>query len=136
MRVVLDTNLFVSALLVRSGHPVTIYRAWLEGRFTLLICAEQLEELGTTLRKPTIAERIKPYGAGRIINQLRKLGEDIGRLPLIRRSPDPNDDFLLAMCEAGTADYLVTGDKRGLLVLRRHGATHIVSARQFVARLA
>jgi predicted nucleic acid-binding protein len=41
------------------------------------------------------------------------------------------DDFLLAMCEAGDADYLVTGDKSGLLALDRHKATRIVSAHEF-----
>ena len=47
------------------------------------------------------------------------------------RSPDPNDDFLLAMAEAGKADYLVTGDKCGLLALHRHKGTQIVSASAF-----
>ena len=42
------------------------------------------------------------------------------------RSPDPNDDFLLAMAKAGKADYLVTGDKSGLLALHRHQGTQIV----------
>ena len=40
---------------------------------------------------------------------------DIDPLPRVERSPDPTDDFLLALSEAGKADYLVTGDKSGLL---------------------
>ena len=60
MRVVLDTNILVSALLVQLGRPAAIYRAWQVGVFTLLICAEQLDELRATLRKPAIAARIKP----------------------------------------------------------------------------
>jgi predicted nucleic acid-binding protein len=36
MRVVLDTNILVSALLVQLGRPAAIYRAWQEGHFTLL----------------------------------------------------------------------------------------------------
>ena len=59
MRVVLDTNILVSALLVQLGHPAAIYRAWQEGRFTLLIWAEQLDELKATLHKPVIAARIQ-----------------------------------------------------------------------------
>jgi predicted nucleic acid-binding protein len=47
------------------------------------------------------------------------------------RSPDPNDDFLLAAAEAGHADYLVTGDKSGLLALLRHEGTRIVTAASF-----
>ena len=116
------------------GYPAAIYRAWQEGYFTLLICAEQLDELRTTLRKPAIAERIKPYKAGRLINQLKEFAETIGSLPRVERSPDPTDVFLLALSEAGRADYLVTGDKSGLLALTRHRGTRIVSAREF-ARL-
>ena len=54
----------------------------------------------------------------------------------MNRSPDPTDDFLLALCEAGNADYLVTGDKSGLLALDRNRTTRIVSARDFAALVA
>lgn len=136
MRVVLDTNILISALMVQAGNPSVIYTAWREGNFTLLTCAEHLDELRATLRKPAIAERIKPHKAGRLVNQVKKLAEDIAPLPRVRRSPDPTDDFLLALSEAGQADYLVTGDKSGLLVLEHHKGTKIVSACAFAALLA
>jgi putative PIN family toxin of toxin-antitoxin system len=136
MRVVLDTNILVSALISTAGNPSAIYNAWQDGRFTLLTCAEHLDELRATFRKPRVAELIKPYKAGRLVNQIKRLAESVGPLPSVRRSPDPTDDFLLAMCEAGNADYLVTGDKGGLLVLGRHKATRIVSASHFAALLA
>ena len=50
---------------------------------------------------------------------------------MVRRSSDPEDDFLLALAQAGEADYLVTGDKAGLLALKRHASTRIVTASQF-----
>ena len=133
MRVVLDTNILISALMVQTGNTAAIYRAWQEGQFTLLTCAEHLEELRATLRKPAIAERIQPYKAGGVVNELKKLAEHVDSLPRVRRSPDPTDDFLLALSEAGRADYLVTGDKSGLLVLEHHKGTRIVSARAFAA---
>jgi len=136
MRVVLDTNILVSALLVQTGRPAAIYRAWQEGYFTLLTCAEQLDELRATLHKPAIAERIKPYKAGRLVNQLKDLAENVGPLPRVERSPDPTDDFVLALTEAGQADYPVTGDKSGLLALVRHHGARIVSAREFAALFA
>lgn len=136
MRVVLDTNIRISALLIQVGHPATIYRVWQEGDFTLLTCAEQLDELRATLRKPAIAERIKPHTAGRLVNQLKDLAEGVDALPRVKRSPDPTDDFLLALSEAGKADYLVTGDKSGLLSLARHRSTQIVSARDFTGLFA
>jgi hypothetical protein len=133
MRVVLDTNILVSALLVQMGYPSAIYRAWQEGYFTLLICTEQLDELRATLHKPAVAVRIKPYKAGRLVNDLNDLAKTVSALPRVERSPDPTDDFLLALSESGKADYLVTGDKSGLLTLARHKATRIISARDFAA---
>jgi putative PIN family toxin of toxin-antitoxin system len=133
MRVVLDTNILVSALIAPAGKPAAIYNAWEASKFTLLTCATQLDELRATLHKPKVAELIKPYKAGRLVNQIKKLAEDIDPLPPVKCSPDPTDDFLLALSEAGEADYLVKGDKSGLLVLGRHHATRIVSAREFAA---
>ena len=136
MRVVLDTNILVSALIAPAGKPAAIYSAWVEGKFTLLTCAAHLDELLATLQKPRVAELVKPHKAGRLVNQIKRLAEDASLLPPVNRSPDPTDDFLLALCEAGNADYLVTGDKSGLLVLNRHKTTRIVSPGDFAALVA
>lgn len=131
MRVVLDTNILNSALMIGSGCPAAIYRAWREGSFTLLTSSLQLAELRETLRKPALKERIRPFVAGRLVNELKELAEVILTATSVRRSPDPTDDFLLALCETGAADYLVTGDKCGPLSLSTHGRTRIITARQF-----
>ena len=131
MRVALDTNIIVSALISSGGKPAAIVGAWLDGKFTLLTCATQLNELRATLQKPRVAELIKPHKAGRLVNHIKKLAEDIAPLPRVERSPDPADDFLLGLSEGGKADYLVTGDKSGLLALNRHKTTRIISAREF-----
>ena len=52
MRVVLDTNIIVSALIAPSGKPAAIIDAWLDGKFTLLTCAAHVDELRATLQKP------------------------------------------------------------------------------------
>jgi predicted nucleic acid-binding protein len=96
-----------------------------------MTCAEQLDEIRAILQKPRVAALIKPYKAGRLVNQIRALAEDISPLPPVKHSPDPTDDFLLALSEAGKADYLVTGDKGGLLALDRHKTTRIVSPNEF-----
>lgn len=136
MRVVLDTNIIVSALIASTGRPAAIIDAWLDGKFTLLTCAAHIDELRATLQKPRVAELIKPHKAGRLVNQIKRFAEDVDPLPRVERSPDPTDDFLLALCEAGKADYLVTGDKGGLLALDRHKVTRIVSANDFAALFA
>ena|ERR1700676_91730 len=135
MRVVLDTNILVSALIAPAGYPAAIYNAWEYDRFMLLTCAEHIAEVRATLRKPSIAVLIEPYKAGRLINQIKKLAANIVNLPQVRRSVHPDDDFLLAPAEAGAADYLVTGDKSGLLNLKKHKRTQIITARQFTERI-
>ena len=132
MRVILDTNILVSALIRRDSIPARILEAWLEDRFVLLVHPLLLEELRAVTRRPRIRTLIRPSEAGRLINQIRGLAEPVTDLPATRRSEDPTDDFLLAMCEAGHADYLVTGNKSDLLALRRHDRTAIVTARAFL----
>ena len=136
MRVVLDINILISALISPAGDPAVIYNAWEGGKFTLLTCAEHLDELRATLQKPKVSKLLKPHNAGHMVNQIKHLAEEIGSLPRVERSPDPDDDFLLGLSEAGKADYLVTGDKTGLLSLHRHKATRIVSANEFATLFA
>jgi uncharacterized protein len=132
MRVVLDTNILLSALIRRDSVPGRILEAWFDGRFVLLTHALQLEELRTVTRRPQIRLLIRPAEAGRLVNQLRMDAEFVTELPRTRRSDDPADDFLLAMCSGGEADYLVTGDKAGLLNLANHHGTAILTARAFL----
>jgi len=132
MRVILDTNILISALIRRDSVPDRIVQAWLGGRFDVITHERQLDELRTVTRRPELRGLLRPAEAGRVINQLRDYAEILGRLPRTHRSADPADDFLLAMCESGSADYLVTGDKPGLLQLETHGRTAIVTARFFV----
>ena len=136
MRAVVDTNILVSALLTRNSPPSQILRSWSERKFILLFCEIQMRELSVTLRKPYLAARISPAEAGRVVNSLKRFAEYVYALPSVRRSPDPEDDYLLAAAEAGNADYLVTGDKGGLLTLNRHKGTKIVGASAFVSLLS
>src|SRR5260370_32180869 len=99
MRVVLEPNIVVSALIAPTGNPAAIIDTWLDGKFTLLTSATHVDELRSTLQKPRVAELVKPHRAGRLVNQIKELAEDIASLPRVERSPDPTDDFLLALSE-------------------------------------
>ncbi|MCL4852001.1 MAG: putative toxin-antitoxin system toxin component, PIN family [Bryobacteraceae bacterium] len=123
----------MSALIAPGGKPAAVLDIWLDGKITLLTCVEHLDELRATLEKPRVAELIKPHKAGRLINQIKRFAENVAPLQTVQRSPDPDDDFLLALAEAGKADYLVTGDKSGLLALGRHKSVRIISAGDFAA---
>ncbi len=132
MRLVIDTNILISALLAGTSLPAHLIVLWREGRFGLLTSAEQLDELMRVTRYPKIRERLAPAFAGRLINEIRDLAVLLTELPVVTASPDPHDNYLLAMAASGSADFLVTGDKRDLLALRLFESTKIVTVRDFL----
>jgi|SRR6185312_4831534 len=132
MRVILDTNILCSALITPDGPSDRLYRAWREGRFELLTSDEQLDEFRRVTRYPRLRQYIEPSAAGTMCNELRELATIVGPLPLIEKSRDPADNFLLGMAQAGKADFLVTGDKHDLLSVGNFEQTRIVSARQML----
>ncbi len=132
MRLVVDTNILVSALLVGTSLPAHLIVLWREGRFDLLTSAVQLDELMRVTRYPKIRERLAPALAGRLINELRDIAVVVKSLPTVTVCADPYDNYLLAMAAAGAANFLVTGDKRDLVNLRLYAGTRIVTVRDFL----
>ena len=135
MRVVLDTNVLVAALLTHGTPPEKIYSAWRDKRFVLCSCERQLEELRSVTRRPFFRQRLAPGVAGRLVNDIHALALICDPLPKVAASPDPDNDFLLATAQAAGAEYLVTGDKSGLLALKKRGVTAIVTAKTLLERL-
>jgi uncharacterized protein len=132
VRLVIDTNILISALLASTSLPAHLIVLWREGRFDLLTSAEQLDELVRVTRYPRIRERISPALAGRLINELRHTAIVLSALPTVTVSPDVFDNFLLAMSSVGAADFLVTGDKHDLLHLKLYDGTKIIGVREFL----
>lgn len=133
MRVVLDTNVLLSALISPHGPPDVIYRAWRAGRFELLTCKAQLDEMRRASRYPKFKAVLQPHRVGVMINNLQR-AELIEHVPGEIETADPDDAFLLAMAIEGVADYLVTGDHRAGLLQRGHvGRTRIVAPASFCA---
>jgi putative PIN family toxin of toxin-antitoxin system len=132
MRVVADTNVLISALLIETSQPAKLIAMWRQGKFDLLTAAQQLDELMRVTRYPKIRERLKPALAGRLINELRDLAVTVRNLPTVDASPDPYDNHLLSIAVGGAADFLVTGDKRDLLALKKHQGIPIVSVSRFL----
>ena len=135
MRVVLDTNLLISALISKHGAPASLLDAWGAKRFELISSEEQLEEFKAVSRRDRLIPFIQRSDVGRFVNHLRSNARILGKLPPVDRSIDPADNFLLAMAEAGGADYLVSGDRRGVLALVQHNRTQIVTARKMMSTL-
>ena len=132
---ILDTNILISGLIAPRGPPARLIDGWLDGRFTLVSHALQLDEFRAVSRREKIKTVIRPSQAGRLVNRIAAIAEMPVELPSVERSRDQRDDFLLALCEAGKADRLVTGDKDDLLVLSRHAGAVIVTATALATEL-
>jgi putative PIN family toxin of toxin-antitoxin system len=132
VRIVVDTNVFISALLVRTSLPAHLIVLWRAGRFGLLTASEQLDELVRVTRYPKIRERLSPALAGRLINELRDVAITVTDLPTVTVCADPDDNYLLAMASVGAADFLITGDKADLLSMSRYEGTKIATVREFL----
>lgn len=136
MRVILDTNVLLSALIRVDSKPYKLVRAWLDGRFELVSSEAQLEELRRVSRYEQVRRHFEPAEIGWLVNRIRERAVVLDRLPKVDVADDPGDNFLLAMAASSRAQYLVTGDKSDLLALERHGKTQLVSVQQLVSTLA
>ena len=133
MRVVLDTNVLLSALITPHGSPDLIYRAWRAARFEIVTSTTQLDELRRASRYPKFKAVLQPHRVGTMVNNLQR-ALVLDRLPTDIEADDPFDAYLLAMALAGDADYLITGDHRAGLLQRVHiGRTRIVTPATFCA---
>lgn len=135
MLVLLDTNIFLSALLTHDGPPGRIYREWRSKRFELVTSTEQIDELRKASRNPKFSGILQPRDFGTLVNILHRVIV-YGPLPRKHEAADPADSYLLDLMEAAQPDYAVTGDKRsGILHLDTLGRTKILSATAFLSQV-
>lgn len=138
MRVLADTNLFISYLLSRGDNASaiqTFFSALAEGQFTLIVPEALLREiLDVVTRKPYLQKAISTDQVVRLINLIEAISISIPEIEesIPRICRDPKDDYLSAYALIGDADYLVTGD-RDLLSLENIGTVTIVSPSDFAA---
>jgi putative PIN family toxin of toxin-antitoxin system len=135
MRVILDSNVLLSAFMRVDSNPYKVVQAWIDGRFELVSSAPQVEELARVSRYPRIRELIGSVEIGWLVNRIRDRARMIERLPKLDISSDPSDNFLLGMAQASKADFLVTGDKAGVLALKAYRGSCIISVTAFVGQL-
>ena len=136
MRVILDTNVLLGALISPHGPPDIIYRAWRAARFELMTSMAQLDELRRVSRYPKLKAILPAHRIGAMVNNMQRaiVLDVLPPLSKDAKAADPNDSFLLAMALASEADYLVTGDRRaGLLQRGSVGRTRIVTPAAFCA---
>jgi putative PIN family toxin of toxin-antitoxin system len=134
MRLILDTNILLSALLSPLGAPARLLDAWERKRFTLVACDELVTELREVAGRPFFRSRLRASDAELLAAGLRDFSLFCRDLPSVPAAPDPKDSYLIALAEAGQADFLVTGDKQ-LLSIGHHKSTQIITPAAMIAAL-
>jgi putative PIN family toxin of toxin-antitoxin system len=109
--VVLDCNVFVSALLSPRGSPAQIINRWADGEFEVILSPLLLAELERVLGRPKFAASIDSADIDGLLAGLMEDGvlvEDPPAEPGL--TPDPGDDYLVALARAAGAQCIVSGD--------------------------
>jgi len=133
MRAVLDTNVVISATLIRGGHEDRILRAWQRGEFESVTSPQILEEMGRALFYGKLL-RFRWMSEEEVVALLQAFAQESvlvsGRVK-VKASRDPEDDKFLAAAVEGRAEYIVTGD-RDLLDLKRYKGVRIARPAEFL----
>jgi putative PIN family toxin of toxin-antitoxin system len=135
VKVVLDTNVLLSGLMLPDSTPGRVVGAWKESRFDLVTSKEQLTEIARVLTYRKIRERLRwrREGIERFLRQLYLRSELVDISGVFETVPgDPEDQPILASLIASRAEYLVTGDSDLLALSDRYP---IVTPADFVQRL-
>ena len=133
IKVVLDTNELVSAVIKSGGLPDQIVQAWRDGKFEMVLSPAMLAELARVLRYPRLR---KLHGWADIqidefVDGLKAAATVVaGNVEVSAVADDPDDNVILACAVEGVVDYVVPGDAH-LLSLKTYRGIRMVTAREF-----
>ncbi len=139
LRVVLDTNVVVAALLSTKRQSVNwqVLRLWFRRQLQLVVSEDVVAEYVLLLRRL----RIPPKRVGAFHQRLRRqdIVTHVNLGPRFTASRDPDDNILLATAAAGRARFLITND-RDLLDIptaqRRKFRFEIMTPQEFLTQAA
>jgi len=129
-RLILDTNVLISAIFFEAGNEARILDEVLKGVVTLVSSLDTLQDFRETLAAPKF--KLTPL---EILTNFQLI-VSVSEIVLAPRSAkvkcrDPDDQRFLDCAEGGGADFLVTGD-RDLLEIKNLGRTKIIAAREII----
>lgn len=132
LKIVIDTNVFVSALL---GNPTCKEIAELlkQKSFVYLTSFELLDELTKTLQKPKFIN-LNQDETNKFLRLIRKRAKIIFSDESITLCRDLKDNIVLECALAGKANFIVTGDK-DLLALKKLKNISIITPKKFIKQL-
>tara|TARA_R110000868_G_scaffold10639_2_gene51580 strand:+ start:8216 stop:8629 length:414 start_codon:yes stop_codon:yes gene_type:complete len=124
VRVVLDTNIWVSGLMIPNSQAGKVLAAWKHNHLSIVTSSYILEELSRVLSYPKIRKRFNwdKEQITQFVDSLKFLSEYIELKKPKKLKIEPRDEFdipILQTLIASQADYLISGDN-DLLELKEH----------------
>ena len=132
MKVVLDTNVLVSAVLSPNGPPAAVLRALLSERVQLCFDERILSEYRDVLSRPKFS--FDPHLVEELIGFLESAGLPTLADPLALELPDPWDQMFVEVAVSSAADFLITGNLKHFPENARMGV-RVVPPREFLDAL-
>lgn len=136
MRAVIDTGVFVSALIHRRGTTGDVLLSLRDARFTAIYTTDILVEIIDVLGRAKFRTKyhIEPDDIIELINLIRLRGDLVTATKKVTVCRDPKDDKFLEAALAAQTDCIVSGDA-DLLVLTPFQDIPILRPAEFLARL-
>lgn len=136
MKAVLDANVHLSGMLMRSSPPCLIMQLWRDKQIDLATSEHVLNGVRRALSKPYWQAKDKEFDLSGQLSRFPILAESVTPTDDVHGvGEDEEDDLVLATAVAARADYLVTGDQF-LLDLVEFRGIQIVTPREFLEILA
>jgi uncharacterized protein len=113
IRVVVDPGVLVSALIGPAGSPPDrILSAWIDDRLEIIASPQVIAELRRVVMRPKFRQWFDEATAKRLIERIELHATVCPDPPTIAgATPDPEDDYLVALAVAAGADAIVSGDR-------------------------
>lgn len=112
LRVVVDPNVFVSAIITPNGVSGAAIRAGLAGRYLIIVCPTLVDELTEVLHRPKLAPYVTHDDATAFVDSIAGIAEmhnnPKARSGVVR---DPADEYLVGLAIEANADLIATGDR-------------------------
>jgi putative PIN family toxin of toxin-antitoxin system len=135
VRIVIDTTDYISALIGKT-HRGKLERILFDESIQILADITLLEEISEVAYRDKFRKYVTIDEANQFINSLKRRLKPIAVTSVVEASPDPDDNFILALARDGQADYIVTGDKPGLLNLGSFEGIPIIRLQEFLNVMA
>jgi len=131
MLIICDVNTLISITMGKGQTVKALQKTWELGLTTLVLCQEMLDEFSDVMQRPRLQKFVGHVDLAKQVSRFLTYGELVMIQKPYPESPDPKDNYLLAMLRDSEASQLITGDKK-LLALSEYQGKPIVSMAGFL----